>query len=313
VLVSRFDRAIWELAHEQYGVVALRQLHGLGISDGAVRRRLADRQLHPLFRGVFVVGARHPTLRGRWKGATLALGDDALLSHQDAGVLSDLTEARQSVVHVTVPGRHAEHQPGIRAHRTRRVHPEDADAIEGIPVTSAARTLLDLAPILSATRLRRAYTQAERTRALDLVAVQNVIARTSGHRGARRLRRLVGYDPAAAASAESELERIFLDLLTDNDLPMPQTNVLVDGYLVDAYWPEAELVVELDGYEFHNDREAFERDRRRIADLRAAGKEVLPLTYAQVAREPDWAVAGVVHRLGHVAHTGRAARITRAS
>ena len=113
--VSRFDRAIWELAHEQYGVVALRQLREVGLSDGAVRDRLADRRLHPLFRGVFVVGARYPSLRGRWKGATLALGDDALLSHHDAAVLANLSTLRQAAIHVTVPGRHAESRPGIRA------------------------------------------------------------------------------------------------------------------------------------------------------------------------------------------------------
>ena len=75
---------------------------------------------------------------------------------------------------------------------------------------------------------------------------------------------------------------------------MPQVNVLVDGFLVDAYWPEANLVVELDGYEFHCDREAFERDRRKVAKLRLASREVISLTYEQVTREPDWVVATVV-------------------
>lgn len=295
--VSRFDRAIWELAHEQYGVVALRQLREVGLSDGAVRDRLADRRLHPLFRGVVVVGARYPSLRGRWKGATLALGDDALLSHHDAAVLANLSTLRQAAIHVTVPGRHAESRPGIRAHRTRGVHPADRAVVDGIPVTSVARTLLDLAAVLDATRLRRAYEQAERAGGLDLTAIVDVLERTRGHRGARRLRRLIGYDPAAAAAAESELERIFLDLLRTHGVPGPRVNVLVEGFLVDAYWPDAGLVVELDGYEFHNDREAFERDRRRIVELRAAGHEVLPLTYSQVAREPRWTVDAVVHAL----------------
>ena len=164
-------------------------------------------------------------------------------------------------------------------------------------MTSVARTLLDLAAVLDATRLRRAYEQAERAGGLDLTAIVDVLERTRGHRGARRLRRLIGYDPAAAAAAESELERIFLDLLRSHGVPGPQVNVLVEGFLVDAYWPDAGLVVELDGYEFHNDREAFERDRRRIVELRAAGHEVLPLTYSQVAREPRWTVDAVVHAL----------------
>ncbi len=119
-----------------------------------------------------------------------------------------------------------------------------------------------------------------------------------------RLAALLAYDPTVAAQAESELERLFLDLLRAYGIAMPQVNVLVDGYLVDAYWPEANLVVELDGYEFHHDREAFERDRRKLAQLAAApAARCCPLTYA-----PGHPRAGVGCR-----DRGRAARARHAA
>lgn len=303
--MSALDLQIAEIAAGQHGVIALRQLRDLGASERAARRRLADRRLYPLFRGVFVVGRSHPALHGRWRGATLALGDDALLSHRDAAVLHELASERRPSVDVTVPGRNARPQRGIRPHRIVAVDPRDRTTIDGIPVTSLARTLLDLAGILDPTRLRRAYEQAERHRALDLVAIRELLARANGHRGTAKLRALLAYDPTLAAQAASELERIFLDLLREAGLPMPLVNVLVDGYLVDAYWPQANLVVELDGYEFHRDREVFERDRRKIAELRLAGREVLPLTHRQVTREPQWVIAAVAEQLSRGAATLR--------
>jgi very-short-patch-repair endonuclease len=291
--MSELDLRIAERAARQHQVIALRQLRELGAGEKAVRRRLSDRRLHPLFRGVFAVGLARPSLRGRWKAATLALGEDALLSHRDAAVLLDLASERRPGVDVTVPGRNARSQPGISAHRIVVSVPADRNEVDGIPVTSVARTLLDLAALLGPTKLRRAYERAERVQALDVRAIDDLLLRSNGHRGAGRLRDLRAYDPALAAQAESELERIFLDLLRAHRVPMPQVNVLVDGFLVDAYWPEADVVAELDGYEFHHDREAFERDHAKLAKLRLAGHEVLALTYEQVVRDPSWAVTTV--------------------
>jgi very-short-patch-repair endonuclease len=240
-----------------------------------------------------VVGAPYPSLRGRWRAATLALGDHALLSHRDAAVLHDLASARRPAVEVTVPGRNARHQSGINPHRIVTPHADDRAVVEAIPVTSVARTLLDLAAILDPLGLRRAYEQAERMGVLDRVAIEMLLERCRGHHGYGRLRALAAYDPAAAARAESELERIFCDLLRRFGIPLPLVNVLVDGYLVDAYWPGARLVVELDGFEFHRDRDTFERDRRKLADLRRSGFEAVAFTYRQLTRDPEWVVGTV--------------------
>jgi very-short-patch-repair endonuclease len=168
--------------------------------------------------------------------------------------------------------------------------------MDGIPVTSIARTLLDLADVVEAQGLRRLCTEAERLEHLDRASITALLDRTSGRRGTGALRALLAEDVAEEARTDSEFELEFFDLLRDADVPMPVAGAVVDGYKVDAYWPEANLVVELDGYEYHRDREAFERDRRKIAELRLAGREVLPLTYRQVEREPEW-VTGTVGEL----------------
>ena len=278
-------------------MVTLRQLRAIGVSEAAVRARLADRRMYPLFRGVFVVGRRRPTLRGRWKGATLALGADALLSHRDAAVLLGLAQERRARVDVTAPGRKPRSQPGIRSHRIRRPNEADRTAVDGIAVTSVPRTLLDHAAFLDAQGLRRMYAAAERAQLLDLVAVRELLGRCTGHRGRAALAKLLGYDPTQLSNADSELERCFLELLYRRGVPPPQMNVLVEGYLVDAHWPEANVIVELDGFEFHSDREAFERDRRKLTTLRRAGYEAVALTWRQVTGEPGWVVATLLELL----------------
>jgi hypothetical protein len=130
--------------------------------------------------------------------------------------------------------------------------------------------------------------RAERLRILDASAITWELVLRRGLRGAGRLRALIGYDSTGAADAISELERLYLDVLRDAGLPAPQVNVLVEGHLVDCYWPAADLVVELDSYEFHGDREAFERDRAKIANLRRAGHQAVQFTYLQVTERRRW-------------------------
>ena len=105
------------------------------------------------------------------------------------------------------------------------------------------------------------------------------------------------YDPRTAAQAESELERIFLDLIREAGLPAPHVNVLVESFLVDVFWPEARLVVELDGYEFHSERDAFERDHEKRTVLRRADIAVLEFTYRQVVDRAPWVVDVVREQL----------------
>lgn len=225
--------------------------------------------------------------------AVLALGRGAVLSHRDAAALLDLRHISDGAIHVTIDSRSGRtRRCGIVIHRAR-LHPDDRTTVDGIPVTTPARTLLDLAETASPTQLQRAYEQAERLGLLDTTAIARLLDRSNGRRGVGRLKALRDYDATEAAHTKSELERTFLDLLRAASLPSPVVNATLAGYEVDAYWPAANLIVELDGYEFHRGRAAFERDHEKLARLSLAGHEVLALTHRQVAEEPEWVVGAL--------------------
>jgi very-short-patch-repair endonuclease len=303
--VSGADREITALARRQHGALSAYQLRAAGVSRTAVRTRIADGRLREVYRGVYALGP--PTQRGRWMAATLALGEGAVLSHQAAAVLHGLRPAG-SKVDVTLP-RRARPRSGIAVHQVRALDLRDRTTVHRIPVTSVARTLLDLAEVLPSAQFQRAYEAAERLRVLDVKAIGELLGRSNGRRGGALLRSLVAYDPSRASEAASELELRFLGLLREARLSQPQVNVLVEGFVVDAYWPSARLVVELQGYAFHSGRAAFERDHRRLARLRLAGYEVLALTWRQVTREPDW-VVGAIAALLERGLPGPAARLS---
>ncbi len=275
-------------------MVSLTQLRELGLGGGAVRMRVAAGRLHRIHIGVYAVGHANLSLRGRWMAAVLAFGRGAVLSHWDAAALWELIEPRGTRFHVTIDTRAGiARRPGLTPHRSR-LDPEDRERVGRDPGH------LDPAHVAGPggghrirQGLRRAYEEAARLGALDVQAIERVLARAHGRRGFTPLRDLLGYDPAPATQARSELERLFLDLVRDAGLPTPAVNVLVEGFLVDAYWPTARIVVELDGYEYHRGRAAFERDHAKHGRLRLAGYEVLPLTHRQLVQEPDWVIGAV--------------------
>jgi hypothetical protein len=165
------------------------------------------------------------------------------------------------------------------------MHRNDVAVRDGIPVTSVARTLLDLSEVVDLRRLERAFEEAERLRLLDLRAIELTCERNPGRRGLRALRVLLGV-LRPAPHTRSELERRFLRFCRDTGLPPPAANVIVAGLEVDALWSERKLVVELDGYAVHHTRGAFERDRTRDATLQLAGYRVLRVTARRLAEEP---------------------------
>ena len=287
---------IAELAATQHGVVARRQLFTVGLRRGAIDRRLATGRLHSLHPAVYAVGQPRIAGPGRLLAAVLACGDHALLSHRSAAALWELLPYAGSRVHVTAAHRGRRSLRGICVHSIRRPHVENRAARSGIPLTSVARTLLDLAQNVRQDQLERAFEQAERLRLLDLSAAVRLCERSNGHRGLTRLRPLVAQAGRPVAETRSELERRFLRLCDDNGLPPAAVNVVVAGHEVDALWRAARLVVEIDGFEYHGTRAAFERDRARDADLQLAGFRVLRVTSRRLSREPQ-AVASAIGSL----------------
>jgi very-short-patch-repair endonuclease len=222
--------------------------------------------------------------------AVLACGEGALLSHSSAAWLWGLIPAWSEVVHVTAMGP-LRQRTALSAHSAARLLDTDRATFEGIPVTAVPRTLLDLAAIRPHS-LARAVQRAERLDKLDLAALDALLGRNRGARGAERLRNaLVPYrDPAFTRSG---LERRFLQLVKEAGLSRPSSNLFIEGYELDVYWPVERFAVELDTYEFHGGRRAFEDDRVRHESLKLAGIEMIRITGARLEREP----AAVMRRL----------------
>ena len=266
---------------------------------GAIRHGVTAERLHPFHVGVYAVGHTALSARGRLLGAVLACGRGALLSHRSAAAHLELLPSARSTVEVTtIRGRTRSGRPGIVVHQVRHLHPADRFLRDGIPVTSVARTLLDLAEVVPLRQLERAFEEAERLRVLDLGALEQLCARSRGRRGLRPLGSLLSVAQPSVSATRSELERRFLRLCREADLPTPSVNALVAGLEVDAVWWNQRLVVELDGHAFHGTRAAFERDRIRDAALQLAGYRVLRVTYRRLEAEPGVIIGTVRSLLG---------------
>ncbi len=293
------DRVIGALAARQWGVVSRGQLLDAGLSPTEVRDRMRAGRLLRLHRGVYAVGHARLRREGHWLAAVLAVGSGAVLSHRDAAGLHDLRPANHARTDVTTT-RQPRLIEGIAVHRTRSLDPKDTTTIRGIPVTTVARTLVDLAGVVPHDHLTSAIKEAERRRTFDLRLVEAALARTSGRRGPghRALREAIAECAAFERDhTRSSLEDAFLRLLRDRGLPFPATNATIEGFEIDAVWRAQRIAVELDGWQDHGTRRAFERDRERDAALTAAGWRVVRFTRRQVTQGPD-RVAETLRRLG---------------
>jgi very-short-patch-repair endonuclease/predicted transcriptional regulator of viral defense system len=288
--VDHPDRALGELAARQHGVVARRQLEVAGVTLSMLKSRLASGQLVRLHRGVYAVGHDRLRREGWWMAAVLAVGPGALLSHRDAAALHGLRPPGDHARwEVTTTGRGSSTRT-IRVLRTVALDAGDVACIDGIPVTSVARTLVDLAGSVPRSQLAKALDEAERRRVFDLPAIEHAMATTARRRGQGHAELRAALARLAAIGAHvtrSELEDRFVALLDAHDLPRPATNVDVEGMEVDACWRTQRLVVELDGWGAHATRRAFQQDRDRGNDLELAGWRLLRFTWADVTRRAD--------------------------
>ncbi|HWD74049.1 MAG TPA: type IV toxin-antitoxin system AbiEi family antitoxin domain-containing protein [Solirubrobacteraceae bacterium] len=278
------DTRLAERAAGQHGVVSRGQLRELEYSEAAIKTRIATGRLHRIHRGVYAVGHTKLTLRGRWMAAVLACGDGAVLSHQDAAALHGLRRAGSGRIHVTSTSRH--NIKGILCHGARQLDPNDVTTIDGIPVTTLERTLLDVAESLTPRHFAAALEQAEREDRLDQRRLDAVIARNPGRRGIKPLTGALIALTDEPGWLQSELERRFRSLTRTYGLPPALSNQYVEGKLVDAYWPDHGLVVEVDGWRTHKTRDAFETDRARDSKLAAAHYRVMRFTYRRLRDDP---------------------------
>jgi hypothetical protein len=280
------SRMLAEIAGSQHGVVTRAQLLAAGLTVAQIKSRLRSGALLREYPAVYRVGHRAPSAEARYLAAVWACGRGAVLSGRAAGHLLGILTTPPYMPEVTAPTERR--IPGIITHRSRKL---EGTIWRGIPVTTPARTLVDLSSVLAVEALARACHEASIKHGTTPHEVEAVLARTSP--GAAKLRRVLHGDERVSLSA---LERRFLALLRKEGLPLPVTNRPAGGRYVDCRWVERRLTVELDGYRYHSSRHAWEQDRRREREAYARGDDFRRYTYGDVFEAPR----GMLRELGSV-------------
>ena len=280
------ERDLARIGGASHGVVTRPELVDVGVSPEEIKQRVARGTLLREYPGVYRVGHRAPSLEASYLAAVRACGDDALLSGQAAAHLLGLLRGPAPKPEVTAPTeRRVE---GIRTRRSRHMDARDATTWNRIPVTTVARTLVDLAAVLGIDELARACHEAGVRHRTAPTEVEAVLARRPRSRGAASLRRILRGDVRVTLS---KLEARFLAHLDEAGLPLPETNRPAGGRRVDCRWPDRRLTVEVDGYRYHHSRHAWEQDRRREREAHARGDDFRRYTYGDVFERSEAMVA----------------------
>jgi very-short-patch-repair endonuclease len=228
------------------------------------------------------VGHTTVSQNGLWLAAVLAVGEKSALSHRSAASLWRLTDVHEGPIEVIIGNGTRRRSSGLRIHRSTCL-----TVRQGIPVTTVARTLVDLATRVSKRDVREALYRAESLRLLDRAALGRCLESAGTRRGSGVLRDLLEQGALPLTETRSALEQRFLRFCKARGLPIPALNALIGEYTVDCLWRGANLVVELDSWEFHRDRESFEADRRRDAQLQTSGFRIARVTDRRIKRAGD--------------------------
>jgi very-short-patch-repair endonuclease len=287
------ERQIVAIADGQHGLITSAQLFALGLTEQAILRRVQLGRLTRIHDGVFAVGRLRLGNRARWKAATLAAGEGALLSHLCAGGLWGNWPEPAGDPHVVMAGNGRLGHRGIRMHRMRRMHPSDRACVDGIPVTSLELTCLHLASMVSVGSLERAVVKAARRREFSLDGAVALCERSKGRPGVALFKRIVERDLSAEIRSLSELELRFVKVLRAHRLPLPEINHDVEALIVDAVWHDRRAIVELDGFEFHKLPRDLRNDNARNRKLVLAGYRVIRFVWDDVVGDPGGVASGV--------------------
>lgn len=283
------DRAVAVLAGRQHGMVGRWQLLDLGWSRDVIKRRIARGVLHPLHRGVYAYGHRAITVEGRWMGAVLAFGPDAVLSHRSAGQLWGIVPRSRIQPEVTRP-RHARGRPGLVVHQDS-IPADEVGRRWGIAVTSVPRTMLDLAATRSEREVERAWNEMEVRGYTDALSVPDLLRRHPGRPGSVVLSRLAGGETLPVGITRNDFEEAFLALIDRHGLPRPRMNahIALRGrfYEIDCFWEAQRVAIELDGGAVHKTRKAFNDDRERDRILTAEGFTANRVTWDHLHNTPQ--------------------------
>jgi hypothetical protein len=276
------DRVIARIAKRRHGVVTRRVLLAAGVRSKQIQRRLDRGTLHAVHPGVYLVGHTAPSLEARFLAAVDACGEGAVLCGFAAAYLYGLLKGSRPPPEVTAVTKRRVR--GVITHRARTLDPRDRTTFRRIPITTVQRTVTDLAGGLSLDNLALAYHEAEVRHGLKPSQVEDVLSRRPKTKGAAKLRAIVHGDHPITLSF---MERAFLKLLREHNLPRPLTNRPKDGHWIDCRWPDLRLTVELDSYRYHRSRHAWQRGHDRERAAYARGDTFRRYTYANVVEDPS--------------------------
>lgn len=271
-------------------MVALRQLVERGVNPQTVRGWVAARRLIRLHQGVFAVGHDSLRVEAHYLAAVLACGHGAVLSYQSAASLWGIRDPASALVDVTTPRRAGRRRTGLRIHAGEKLSMDEVTLEDGVPCTTVARTLLDLAAVLYSERAICAAIEASERRGLfDLRATSLLLARHRGRRGVAKLRRALASFEPEVLRARSETEARFFFLCLEKGLPRPLVNRKIDVgdrcIEVDFHWPAARLIVETDS-PYHDTTFARLRDHERDAALGRVGWKVIRCRWHDIVSRP---------------------------
>jgi very-short-patch-repair endonuclease len=280
------EAKISHVVARQHGVVTRAQLFEAGLSSAAIGRRLKAGRLRALHNGVYLAGLMEPE-RAREMAAVLASGPDAALSHTNAlHAWKLLRFEAPRPVHVSGPAASGVRRPGIVFHRLPASWADDErTALDGMPITTPARTLVDVACMLGRREIELALATAEREGLVSGEELALLPDRYPRRPGIPALRSLI-HEHTGPHCTESEAERKCLEVLRSGGLPRPHANVTVGPYRLDLFWPDLGVAIEIDGRAYHSSDPRFEGDRQKDNWLRARGIEVIRLTWRRITRQP---------------------------
>jgi hypothetical protein len=265
------DEVIARIAVRQHGLVTRAQLIAAGLDHKAIERRLAQGRLHRVRRGVYAVGHAALSREGQFLAAVLWAGAGAALARLAAAELCEVRRYRASLIDVVAPKRRTA-DTGVRLHRTRGLDPRDVTTHKGIPVTTIARTLVDLSDVLTAHELANVIHEAAYKGRFSEPATRDAMQRANGRHNLKTLHKALALNAAGSAGTKSRNEVAFLSML--KHLPEPLVNTHLNGEEVDFHWPQAKLAVEIDG-PGHARPRTRQNDARKEAIWQAAGYEVV--------------------------------------
>jgi very-short-patch-repair endonuclease len=283
------DQGALEKAESQYGVLSRKQAKAAGLSIPQIERRVTSGRFEPVFPGVYRIAGSVPTSRQRAQALLLWLGDAALLSFMTSATLLRLDGCRTRELHVTVPRGERRRTADFTPHTSLWLPRRDRVTVDGLRCTSASRTLVDIASVLDEETLEVAFESARRMgltspRALELAATPVI---DGGGRGARNLRKLLEHQQPGDRPLQYKLEVKMARLLRGSGIPRPERQVPVGPYRIDFAFGWLRHGVECEGFDYHGNRLAWKKDKRRTSFIEAQGWSLTFVSWDDVTLRPE--------------------------